>query len=53
MQTSQEISEEFTEGEGWICPDVESITLDNNSFLDATGHSTNFVMVVNDCATAK
>ena len=37
---------------GWICPDVENITVTNNPSVFAAGNGTEFVMVVNSCKQA-
>ena len=37
----------------WVCPDVANITLMNNPSLYTEGDGTEFIMVVNDCETAK
>ena len=40
---------EFSD-DAWICPDAPTIEFYNNPFLFDTG--SNFVMTINDCATA-
>jgi len=40
------------EDDSWVCPDIESITVNNNPSLFTTGNGTSFYLIVNTCAQA-
>ena len=39
-------------GDEWICPNVTSITLNNDPSVYQAGNGTGFFLTVNDCVTA-
>ena len=47
------MNHEFEEGDNWLCPDVQNITLIKDVFVIQRDNSQSFGMVVNSCSTAK
>mmetsp|Transcript_13806 Transcript_13806/g.17474 ORF Transcript_13806/g.17474 Transcript_13806/m.17474 type:complete len:196 (-) Transcript_13806:1024-1611(-) len=50
---NSDVAQKLSKDSTWVCPDTDQIILNRNPFLETDMTGTNFVMVVNDCETAR